>query len=138
MNKIDKIIKAEGNQRSDAIRKLMSYLINPGRFSILVLGLRGTGKSHWIKEIQKNVDNIDCFTKTKTINSALTENFKIEQWERLFEEIYNGVLVIDDVEKLTVNSQKRLFEGISTIVMAILDLMKRNTKFGLFLHQLMT
>jgi predicted AAA+ superfamily ATPase len=39
--------------RKTPIEDLIGYLHNPGRFSVLVLGARGTGKTHWLNEISK-------------------------------------------------------------------------------------
>lgn len=112
---ITSLIKNENRQRKQAITKLNSYLTNPGRFSILVLGFRGTGKAHWLTEVQKrhkesnlNLDSI-CF-----INALKANTFTEKGWIKTFKETNKGLLVISDIEELSKESQAILFEGIST------------------------
>ncbi|MCL5129350.1 sigma 54-interacting transcriptional regulator [Algibacter sp. L4_22] len=115
LNKISNIIKNETKQRKDAIIKLNSYLTNPGRFSILILGSRGTGKAHWLKEIQslhkeddKNLDELVF------ISAFNTNKYNEADWINLFKSSNNGLLVISDIEELNKESQGLLFNGIST------------------------
>lgn len=107
-------LKNEPKQRKNAIEDLISFLTNPGRFSILVLGDRGTGKSHWIKKIALHYKEKDCLGKIVSINS-LTINDKTEDyWDVKFKEADQGLLVIKDVEKLNNQTQAMLFEFLST------------------------
>lgn len=112
---IKELLKNENNKRKEAINKLNSYLTNPGRFSILVIGNRGTGKTHWLNQLQithkstsKNLDNISF------INAIKSNHFTNTEWENIFKKSNNGLLVINDIEELNKKGQATLFEGIST------------------------
>lgn len=97
--------KFQPKKRLEKIRLLESYLLNPGRFSILVLGNRGTGKKVWIR--QKHKSNF------YTINSALTKPSE-QFWEEKFKQADQGILIIEDVELLTKETQEVLFDGLAT------------------------
>lgn len=114
-NKIIKLIKGEGKKRKAAIIKLNSYLTNPGRFSILILGFRGTGKAHWLKEIQ-NIYKEDnkILDHIVSISAFNTNKYNEQDWTNLFNDSDNGLLVISDIEDLNKESQGLLFNGIST------------------------
>ncbi|WP_405293744.1 sigma 54-interacting transcriptional regulator [Algibacter sp. Ld11] len=112
---IENLIKKENTKRKPSIKKLNSYLTNPGRFSILVIGQRGTGKAHWLTQIQikhqsasKNLENINF------VNAKKSNDFTDIQWENTFKKSNNGLLVITDIEELNKEAQASLFEGIST------------------------
>lgn len=112
---IENLLKKETKVRKLAVNKLNSYLTNPGRFSILVIGRRGTGKAHWLNQIQIthksssiNLDNINF------INAIKSNHFTEIEWENTFKKSNNGLLVITDVEELNKKGQATLFEGIST------------------------
>ena len=112
---IDSLIKNENSKRKTAITKLNVYLTNPGRFSILIIGFRGTGKAHWLTELQKlhkeaNL-NLDSIT---FINALKANGFSEVDWIKTFKNTNNGLLVITDIEELTKKNQAVLFEGIST------------------------
>jgi hypothetical protein len=117
-------ISLNGNLRKEAYQKLRVFMANPGRFCLLVLGSRGSGKhfaiEHIFKEIQKKKDKKLClvdlgFKESKNI--PLTEA-KINQ---LFEENSNNTLVIENVEDLNDEQQMLLFDALST----------ENGKFGI-------
>ena len=97
-------------KRKDEILKLKSYMLNPGYFSILLLGERGTGKSFWIDEIVKKNKNIG---EVLNINAFLAEDKK-EYWAEQLKKSDNGILVIDEVEKLTKINQELLFQAMQT------------------------
>lgn len=112
---IESLIKSENKQRKQAIKKLNSFLTNPGRFSVLVIGFRGTGKAHWLTQIQelhkRSTNNLDTII---FINAIKASRFTEKDWIDTFEEANNGLLVITDTEELTKAGQAVLFEGIST------------------------
>lgn len=115
MSKLTKIFRNETKQRKKSITKLHSYLTNPGRFSVLLLGLRGTGKKHWLKKIQHIYKDDELNLNSIVFASALAANKKKEtDWDNLFKLSNNGLLVISDIESLNKESQGILFEGIST------------------------
>jgi DNA-binding NtrC family response regulator len=109
------LIKNENNQRKIAITKLNSYISNPGRFSTLIIGFRGTGKAYWLTQIQelhkKSTNNLDGIT---FVNAIKASGFTEKDWIKTFKEANKGLLVITDIEELTKASQATLFEGIST------------------------
>lgn len=113
-NELTKKIKAEAKERIVAISKLEGFLTNPGRFSVLVLGMRGTGKTHWIQEIQKIHRNDKHLSGLISVNAALTNDKLRDYWEEKFEQAHKKLLVIEDVDALSKESQEILFEGLST------------------------
>jgi DNA-binding NtrC family response regulator len=112
---IETEIKAQNSTRRAAIEKLKHYLTDPGRFSVLVLGARGTGKNHWINKLQQH-----CAKKAKWMkkviekNAALVNDKDERFWIDLFEKAQDSLLVINDVEKLNDQTQELLFEAFST------------------------
>lgn len=93
--------------RKKPVKLLKAHLTNPGRFSVLVLGDRGTGKQHWINEITLN--------QTHSIKSYLTEE-TVDYWDDKLKHAHEtgGILIIKDIEFLTKKSQTILFDALST------------------------
>jgi hypothetical protein len=103
--------------RMQALQKLKVFLGNPGKFCLIVLGSRGSGKHFAIEtaynEIFQNADKDLCLEDLKFIEpydlpveaDALNELFK--EWE-------HKTLVVEDVEELTDEQQKLLFKALST------------------------
>jgi hypothetical protein len=106
--------------------KLMGYLTNPGRFSVLVVGPPGIGKSHIIQEAVSELEKLspeeveaisDDFKPPIVYHRAsrLNDLKDIEGWVNIFEEVEEErYLVIDHVEDLDLKAQDLLFEMIST------------------------
>lgn len=106
--------KFQHAKRIKAVEKLEHYLLNPGRFSILLLGLRGTGKSHWLQIIQDGYQNEEvCLNGIVSINASLAQTER-KYWNEIFEKAHKKLLVIDNVEKLSTECQDLLLEGLST------------------------
>lgn len=116
MTKPSILLKSETKERKEAIEKLESFLLNPGRFSVLVLGMRGTGKTHWLQEVQKYNSLEKHLKDLVAVNAALAKNSNQDYWQEKFQEAAEKkkLLVIEDVEKLSQESQEILFEGLST------------------------
>jgi hypothetical protein len=114
MNIFESTIEEQTVQRRAAINKLKGFLMNPGRFSILVLGLRGTGKTHWIKEICENCKNEDCLSGLVIVNCPNIEVGDLKFWDSKFKEAHKKVLLIEDVDQLSKLEQEFLFSGLST------------------------
>lgn len=115
MEKLNLLLKSESKRRKEAISKLHSYVINPGRFSILLLGARGTGKTYWLQELQNLYKTKSIFLDNITlINSSVINSYSKSDWTKVFEKSNNGLLVIQDIENLNKESQALLFDGIST------------------------
>lgn len=113
-NSLAKHLKSETKIRADAIRRLEGFLLNPGRFSILVLGMRGTGKTHWLQAIVSSHSNEKHLTGLVTVNGALEKNSNQAYWDEKFSQADKKLLVVEDVEKLSKESQEILFDGLST------------------------
>lgn len=94
--------------RQEQIKLLEAHLSNPGRFSILIIGDRGTGKKFWLAKIDA------VKTKPIIVNASLTEASK-SYWESQFKQADKGTFVVEDVEGLTKENQAILFEGLATV-----------------------
>ncbi len=112
--KNDKLLKRQPEHRQAVIKDLVASLTNPGRFSILILGERGTGKSHWLKQISSEYPNKDCLSGVVTVNGWVAKDGDKDFWERKFSEADNKILVVDEVEVLSKLTQAVLFEILST------------------------
>lgn len=113
---MNNIYSKEPIYRIEPIKELSSFLRNPGRFSILVLGERGTGKSHWIDKIVEDskLNGGDCVNKIVSINGLIAKDEDKDYWEEKFKDASQGVLVINDVEYLNKKTQAILFDILST------------------------
>ncbi|MDR0612973.1 MAG: ATP-binding protein [Dysgonamonadaceae bacterium] len=109
--------ESEPNYRQLVIKRLIQYLKNPGRFSILLSGKRGTGKSHWLQQIytdREDIEACDCFSTIHTVNGIIAKDYDENKWKEQFKKADNGLLVIDEVEEIGKSSQAILFEFLST------------------------
>lgn len=111
---ITSIFDSQPNYRKDILYSLHGFLKNPGRFSILLLGARGTGKTHWLNEISKYNPKGDCLSDIIFVNGLIAKNTDEFFWKQKFEEANNKMLVIDEVESLSHSTQAILFEFLST------------------------
>jgi len=105
--------------------QLKSYLSNPGWFSILIIGERGTGKTKFIKEfsVERNVKEANCasFSDDTMAESelfghkggAFTGAGK-EDKEGLFQAADKGVLFLDEVHNLSKRVQEKLMTALQT------------------------
>ena len=110
MTKFQQSLELQKNPRKERIETLRSFLKNPGRFSILLLGERGTGKSYWLTAIIKN-ESPEAIQKTVKATECVAT---IEYWESVFKDADKGFLVVNEVEKLDKNSQELLITALST------------------------
>ncbi len=113
-NKDKEFYKDQPQVRRDSIGRLVGHLTNPGRFSVLVLAMRGAGKTHWLNEIVKNLKKNDCLTDLVTVNGFIATNTNEHFWEDKFLKAEGKLLVIDEVEGLSKLTQSILFEFLST------------------------
>ena len=98
-------ISLMGKKRELAFEKLKVFLINPGFFSLLVIGDRGVGKRY---SIEKAFQIIQEKNKTQLKEKCLTElNFvdansfsSSQDFKKLFKENEFKTLVIDDIYEL--------------------------------------
>ena len=116
------------DKREIAKEYLKSYLSNPGRFSILVFGERGTGKSKWVNHFadkmnihKDNIIHVSCasFTDDKTAEIELfgvKKRIFTEVTERkgVFEKAKNGVLFFDEIHTLSPRVQEKLMTTLQT------------------------
>ncbi|GHU55891.1 hypothetical protein FACS189411_05260 [Bacteroidia bacterium] len=108
----------EPKYRQEEIKSLIQSLKDPGKFSILLLGKRGTGKSHWLQQIYDHRDEVkasDCFSTIHTVNGVIAKDYGKKDWEKHFKQANNGLLIVDEVEELNKASQAILFEFLSTV-----------------------
>jgi len=116
------------NKREKAKELLKHYLSNPGRFSILIFGERGTGKSMWVNYFAKimnihkdNFIEISCASFTDD-NIAEVELFGVKKgvftgvYERegVFEKAKNGILFFDEIHTLSPRVQEKLMTTLQT------------------------
>lgn len=118
-------IKDEPVKRRNAVEELYRYMTDEGRFSILLLGLHGVGKTFWIDKIvefiQDNDKALDYYmSKIIRINCCICANKDEYYWNEIFEKADGGIIIFDYVEYLDQKSQFILFEILST----------NNGKFG--------
>lgn len=103
-----------GSLRGQAYEKLKSFLVNPGYFSLLVLGPRGTGKKFLVQkafeEMQGRYMTMNCINFVSSEEVGATES-EVQKW---FERSEGGVLVVNDIERLSAVQQNILFKMLST------------------------
>lgn len=109
-----KDIKTLPEYRREAISKLGHALRNPGYFSTLLLGERGTGKSYWLDR-----QAADAKLKLDVLHPAFSEETP-EWWQQQFEFANGGILAVDEADQLSKKSQDILLRVLST----------RNGRFG--------
>ena len=99
--------------RKKSVQLLDAYLRNPGRFSILILGRPGTGKSHWVRRIHSQICNeVACAT---TIHEVSFRNISPNKsdWINIFKKANKGILVLKELEHVKPHDAL-LFEALST------------------------
>lgn len=105
------------------INQLESYLSNPGRFSVLILGERGVGKTKWVQDKCKEklvIANCASFADDTMAESELFGYKKgaftgaNEDKNGLFKEADNGSLFFDEVHNLTPKVQEKLMTSLQT------------------------
>ena len=109
------------------VERLEHYLKNPGRFSILILGERGIGKTKWVKEISENkirtkivLANCASFSDDTMAESELFGHIKgaftgaNADKKGLFKEADNGVLFLDEVHNLSPRVQEKVMTALQT------------------------
>lgn len=106
-----------GKIRMEAYQKLKVFLVNPGRFCLVVLGSRGVGKHFAIEsafsEIKITNSNELCLNELVFVEaSSFPET--ITDIDQLFEKNKYNTLVIEDVDDLSFEQQKLLFTALST------------------------
>ena len=113
------LLKSQPPDRLKSIKFLVASLKNPGRFSILLLGEAGTGKSFWTQLLHKVQQAKEGSTaKLIAVNSHLAEP-SFEFWESKLKDAEKGILLVENIESIGEN-QHYLFEALST----------ENGKFG--------
>ncbi|NRT16972.1 hypothetical protein HNP99_003346 [Flavobacterium sp. 28A] len=107
------------NKREIALKKLAVFLINPGMFSLIVIGDRGVGKRFYIektiKELQETYkDKLEekCLEGLNFVEAkSFCKNYDLN---KLFEENEFKTLVIDDIDEINDELEKSLFQALST------------------------
>lgn len=104
-------------KRKEAFEKLKVFLKNPGRFCLIVLGSRGSGKHYAIErafeEILSDRNKELCTEKLEFIEAS---NIPINEKEmdEFLGKYVNKTLVIEDVEDLKLEQEKLIFKALST------------------------
>lgn len=129
MGKLETILAHQFKERAEAVRRLEGFMLNPGRFAVLVLGMRGTGKTHWLNVIQQCHSRKEFLNDIIMINAGLYKNRSQDFWEEKFAQAQGKILVIDDVDRLSSFDQEILFEGLSTGPGACYGFDKKKYKF---------
>ena len=120
--------------RREALIKLYHFMANPGRFSVLVIGERGTGKSRWIKQIsealkEEKVLHTDKFIEASCASfnndNAEADIFGYEPnaftgahpkgHNGLLKKADNGVLFLDEVHHLEDRVKSKLLTALQTV-----------------------
>lgn len=109
-------IQISGRNRKEAFEKLKVFLSNPGRFSLLVIGRRGTGKRFSIEKAFEKVKDdkeINCLTSIEFIAANNIQN-DIDLLDELLKRYEYKTLVIEDIDDLEFEQQNLLFRALST------------------------
>lgn len=109
------------------VEHLEHYLKNPGRFSVLILGERGIGKTKWVKQIAEEkletklvTANCASFSDDTMAESELFGHTKgaftgaIAEKKGLFKEADNGILFLDEVHNLSPRVQEKVMTALQT------------------------
>lgn len=109
------------------VEYLEHYLNNPGRFSILILGERGIGKTKWVKQIAAEkmhtklvTANCASFSDDTMAESEMFGHTKsaftgaIAEKKGLFKEADNGILFLDEVHNLSPRVQEKVMTALQT------------------------
>lgn len=103
--------------RLEAFQKLKVFLKNPGRFCLIVLGSRGSGKHYAIECAFEQIlpDNSKelCLKGLQFIEPNEIPSYE-EELDGFLLKHENKTLVIEDVEDLSLEQQKLLFKALST------------------------
>lgn len=103
--------------RMEAFQKLKVFLKNPGRFCLIVLGSRGTGKSyaieHAFEQIRSENDKKLCLEYLHFIEPSYIPNDQ-DKFDKFLSNYENNTIVIEDVEDLSSEQEKLLFKALST------------------------
>ena len=113
------ITNNEPETRKNAINSLCHFMTDEGRFSILLLGSHGVGKTYWIDKIinflkEKKKDQEYYAAKITNINCCICAEKDENFWNNTFLKADGGLLVFDHVEYLDKRSQFILFEILSS------------------------
>ncbi len=135
MNKIflDEI-KDQHPLRKEALQRLYHFMSNPGNFSVLVIGERGTGKSRWIKQIseilkEERVLHTDYYVEAScaSFNNDNAEadifgyephaftNANPKGHDGLLKQANNGLLFLDEVHHLEDRVKSKLLTALQTV-----------------------
>lgn len=109
------------------VELLEHYLKNPGRFSVLILGERGIGKTKWVKEIAEEnlktkvvVANCASFSDDTMAESELfghkhgSFTGAIKDKDGLFKEAAYAILFLDEVHNLSPRVQEKVMTALQT------------------------
>lgn len=115
---MDEIKFIGGPLRMQAFQKLKVFLANPGKFCLIVLGSRGSGKHFAIEnafnDVNLHAEKELCLKSLKFIEpNDIPSDASV--LNKLFKENKYGTIIIEDVEELNEDQQRLLFKALSTI-----------------------
>lgn len=103
--------------RMEAFQKLKVFLKNPGRFCLIVLGSRGSGKHYAIEcafeQILSDNSKELCLEDLQFIETNDIPN-EDKEMHKFLRKYANKTIVIEDVEDLSDEQEKLLFKALST------------------------
>ncbi len=105
--------------------QLKYYLSNPGRFSVLIIGERGTGKTQLVKNLASKTEKVVVANCASFSDDTMAESelFGYQKGaftganndkKGLFEEANGGVLFLDEVHNLSKRVQEKLMTALQT------------------------
>ncbi len=114
---MNQIVTVGSPLREQAYKRLKVFLVNPGKFCLIVVGARGTGKHFAIENAFREIKTANrkklCVEKLEFI-SAVKIPSSVAEIDTLLKKHQNQTLVIEDVERLTEEQQDLLFIALST------------------------
>jgi hypothetical protein len=108
---------SNGKLRKEAFEKLKIFLANPGRFCLIVLGNRGTGKHYAIEKVFeeiKTTNNTELCLEGIVFEEPKNIPNNEKEIDELLAKFQYKTLVIEDVEELTSEQESMLFKVLST------------------------
>lgn len=105
-------LSEQPKNRKEQLKFLEGCLLNPGRFSILLLGKRGVGKSHWVNHISEYINESD--DGVHEVYAPFLNSMNISEIDQVFIDSKDKILLFKDIELLKKEIQDILFQILST------------------------
>ncbi len=107
----------KGKIRNEAFEKLKIFMANPGRFCVIVVGKRGTGKKFAIEKAfeshKRNMQNSAlCLSEIIFVSSSEVQSE--DMLSKIFHNNISKTVVFEDIEEMSSNIQNLLFKALET------------------------